>query len=151
MGNVSVKDQILVCDMSSNFCSKPIDVSKYGLILAGAQKNVGPAGLTLVIVREDLLDSALPICPSAFDWKIIADNDSMYNTPPTYSIYVCGLYFEYLIKAGGLQYWAELNQKKASLIYDLVDTSNAFYNAPIEKSCRSKMNVPFRIKNSKTA
>lgn len=152
MGNVSVKDQILVCDMSSNFCSKPIDVSKYGLILAGAQKNVGPAGVTIVIVREDLLDGKKLECtPTMCDYKIMAANDSMYNTPPTYSIYVCGLYFEYLIKAGGLQYWAELNQKKASLIYDLVDASDGFYNAPIEKSCRSKMNVPFRIKNSKTS
>ena len=146
---ILVKDQILVCDMSSNFCSKPIDVSKYGLIFAGAQKNVGPAGVTIVIIREDLLDAKKLDCtPTMCDYKILAASDSMHNTPPTYSIYVCGLYFEYLKKAGGLQYWAEFNQKKSSLIYDLVDSSNGFYNAPIEKNFRSKMNVPFRIKNS---
>ena len=134
--------------MSSNFCSKPVDVSKFGLIFAGAQKNVGPAGVTIVIVREDLLDKRLECTPTMCDYKIMASSDSMHNTPPCYSIYFCGLIFEYLKKMGGLKFWEEHNQKKANLIYDLVDGSNGFYNAPIEKSFRSKMNVPFRIKNS---
>jgi phosphoserine aminotransferase len=134
--------------MSSNFCSKPVDVSKYGLIFAGAQKNVGPAGVTIVIVREDLLDKKLDLTPTMCDYKIMAASESMHNTPPCFSIYICGLYFEYLKKVGGLQYWVDHNQKKANLLYDFIDGSNGFYNAPIEKAFRSKMNVPFRIKNS---
>ncbi len=143
-----MKDQILVCDMSSNFCSKPVDVSKYGLIFAGAQKNVGPAGVTIVIVREDLLDKKLDITPTMCDYKILASTDSMQNTPPCYSIYICGLYFDYLKRTGGLQKWSELNQKKANLLYDFVESSNGYYNAPVEKAYRSKMNVPFRVQNS---
>lgn len=134
--------------MSSNFCSKPIDVTKYGLIFAGAQKNVGPAGVTIVIVREDLLDKKLDFTPTMCDYKVQANSDSMYNTPPCYTIYICGLIFEHLNKMGGLKYWAELNTKKANLIYDLVESTNGYYIAPIEKEFRSKMNVPFRIKNS---
>jgi phosphoserine aminotransferase len=133
----------LVADMSSNILSKPIDVSKYGLIYAGAQKNIGPAGLTIVIVRDDLIGSALPITPSAFDYKQQADNDSMYNTPATYSIYIAGLVFQWLKKQGGLTAIAEYNRKKAALIYDLLDAT-PFYTSPVAKEDRSLMNVPFK-------
>lgn len=133
--------------MSSNFCSHPIDVSKYGLIFAGAQKNVGPSGVTIVIVREDLLDSRLPITPTMCDYSIAAKNGSMYNTPPTFTIYMCGLYFEYLLKTGGLSAWKELSKKKSNILYDFIEASNGFYISPIDKVYRSKMNLPFRIKN----
>jgi phosphoserine aminotransferase len=133
----------LVADMSSNILSKPIDVSKYGLIYAGAQKNIGPAGLTIVIVRDDLIGNALAITPSAFDYKQQADNDSMYNTPATYSIYIAGLVFQWLKKQGGLTAIAAYNRKKAALIYDLLD-STSFYASPVAKEDRSLMNVPFK-------
>jgi len=133
----------LVADMSSNILSKPVDVSKYGLIYAGSQKNIGPAGLTIVIVRDDLLGQALPITPSAFDYKQQADNDSMLNTPPTYSVYIAGLVFQWLKKKGGLAAIAEYNRKKAGLIYDLLD-STSFYSSPVAKEDRSLMNVPFK-------
>lgn len=135
--------------MSSNFCSKPVDVSKYGLIFAGAQKNVGPSGVVVVIVREDLLDSHLPCTPTMCDYTIAAKNGSMYNTPPTYAIYMCGLYFDYLLKTGGLKHWAEFSTKKSSVIYDCIEASNGFYISPIDKLYRSRMNIPFRVKNSK--
>ena len=133
----------LVADMSSNILSRPIDVSKYGLIYGGAQKNIGPAGLTIVIVRDDLIGNALPITPSAFDYKQQADNDSMYNTPPTYSVYIAGLVFQWLKKQGGLTAIAEYNRKKAALIYDYLDNSS-FYNSPVAREDRSLMNVPFK-------
>jgi len=133
----------LVADMSSNILSRPIDVSKYGLIYGGAQKNIGPAGLTIVIVREDLIGNALPITPSAFDYKQQADNDSMYNTPPTYSVYIAGLVFQWLKKQGGLSAIAEYNRKKAALIYDYLDNSS-FYISPVAREDRSLMNVPFK-------
>ncbi len=136
-------DVPLVADMSSNILSKPIEVSKYGLIYAGAQKNIGPAGLTIVIVREDLIGHALPITPSAFDYKQQADNDSMYNTPATYSIYIAGLVFQWLKQQGGMTAIAEYNRKKAALIYDLLD-STSFYTSPVAKQDRSLMNVPFK-------
>ena len=136
----------LVADMSSNILSKPVDVSKYGLIYAGAQKNIGPAGLTIVIVRDDLIGQALPITPSAFDYKEQADNDSMLNTPPTYSVYIAGLVFQWLKKQGGLAAIAEYNRKKAALIYDLLETTS-FYTSPVAKDCRSLMNVPFKTPN----
>lgn len=134
--------------MSSNFCSKPVDVSKYGLIFAGAQKNVGPAGVTIVIVREDLLDNKLALTPTMCDYKIQAAGGSMYNTPPCFSIYVCGLYFDYLKRTGGLKHWQEHNAKKAKVIYDFIENSNGYFVSPIDKTYRSKMNVPFRVKNS---
>jgi phosphoserine aminotransferase len=133
----------LVADMSSNILSRPIDVSKYGLIYGGAQKNIGPAGLTIVIVRDDLIGNALPITPSAFDYKQQADNDSMYNTPPTYSVYIAGLVFQWLKKQGGLSAIAEYNRKKAALIYDYLDNSS-FYISPVAREDRSLMNVPFK-------
>jgi phosphoserine aminotransferase len=134
----------LVADMSSDILSRPIDVSKYGLIYAGAQKNIGPAGLTIVIVRDDLLGQALPICPSAFDFKTVAENDSMYNTPPTYAIYVAGLVFQWLKDQGGLTAMAERNRAKAALLYDHLG-STSFYRSPVQPDSRSQMNVPFKL------
>ena len=134
----------LVADMSSSIMSRPVDVSKYGLIYGGAQKNIGPAGLTLVIVREDLLGGALPITPSAFDYKVVADNDSMYNTPPTYAIYIAGLVFHWIKAQGGLVAMEAHNRTKAALLYDFLD-STGFYKAPVARDCRSLMNVPFKL------
>lgn len=136
----------IVADMSSHILSRVIDVSKYGVIFGGAQKNIGPAGLTIVIVREDLLGHALPCCPSAFDWKIVADNDSMYNTPPTYAIYIAGLVFQWLKRQGGVAAIEQKNIAKAKLLYDYLDASD-FYLNRIAKECRSRMNVPFFLKD----
>ena len=139
-------DVPLVADMSSNILSRPIDVSKYGLIYAGAQKNIGPAGLTIVIVREDLIGQALPITPSAFDFKQQADADSMYNTPPTYAIYIAGLVFQWIKAQGGLAAMEAHNRKKAAVLYDYLARSS-FYSNPVAQDCRSLMNVPFRLKD----
>ncbi len=136
----------LVADMSSSILSRPVDVSKYGLIYGGAQKNIGPAGLTLVIVREDLLGGALPVTPSAFDYKTVADNESMYNTPPTYAIYIAGLVFKWIKERGGLVAMAEHNRAKAAILYDFLDQTS-FYRAPVARDCRSLMNVPFKLKD----
>ena len=136
----------LVADMSSNFLSKPVDVSRYGLIYGGAQKNIGPAGLTIVIVRDDLIGQALPITPSAFDYRHQADAYSMLNTPPTYAIYVAGLVFKWLDAQGGLEAIAAHNRAKAALLYDYLD-STAFYSSPVAKADRSLMNVPFKLKD----
>ena len=137
----------LVSDMSSSILSRPLDVTRFGLIYAGAQKNMGPAGLTIVIVREDLLGEALPGTPTMFDYKIHADNDSMYNTPPTYAMYIMGLVLEWLKRNGGLIAMEKVNIAKAKLLYDLLDTSD-FYHCPVVKTDRSRMNVPFTLKNS---
>jgi len=137
----------LVADMSSHILSRPIDVSKYGLIYAGAQKNIGPAGLTIVIVREDLVGRAMPLCPSAFDYKVQADNDSMYNTPPTYAIYIAGLVFKHLLAKGGLVAMEAQNRAKAKLIYDLLDASS-LYQSPVALENRSLMNIPFTLKDA---
>ncbi|HWY24205.1 MAG TPA: 3-phosphoserine/phosphohydroxythreonine transaminase [Nevskia sp.] len=137
----------LVADHSSNFLSRPIDVSKHGLIYAGAQKNAGPAGITMVIVREDLLGQALPTTPSVFDYKQMADNESMLNTPPCFAWYVCGLVFKWMKSEGGLEKIAERNQRKAALLYDLID-SNPFYRNPVAKADRSRMNVVFTLANA---
>jgi phosphoserine aminotransferase len=137
----------LVADMSSNLLSRPVDVSKYGLIYAGAQKNIGPAGLTIVIVRDDLVGQALPCTPTAFDYKVVADNDSMYNTPPTYSIYMAGLVFQWLKEQGGLAAMEARNRDKAQLLYDAIDASG-FYSNPVAKPSRSWMNVPFKLKDA---
>jgi phosphoserine aminotransferase len=134
----------LVADMSSNLLSRPVDVSRYGLIYGGAQKNIGPAGLTIVIVREDLLGQALPVTPSAFDYKTVADNDSMYNTPPTYAIYIAGLVFRWIEAQGGLAAMEATNRAKAALLYGYLDTTG-FYRAPVARDCRSLMNVPFKL------
>ena len=139
-------DVPLVADMSSNILSRPIDVSRYGLIFGGAQKNIGPAGLTLVIVREDLLGQAMPITPSAFDYTEQAAHDSMLNTPPTYAIYIAGLVFQWIKDQGGLTAMAARNQAKADLLYGHLDRSGFFSN-PIEPGSRSRMNVPFRLRD----
>jgi phosphoserine aminotransferase len=137
-------DVPLVADMSSHILSRVIDVSKYGVIYAGAQKNIGPAGLTLVIVRDDLLDRALPITPSAFHWKEQAEADSMLNTPPTYAIYIAGLVFEWLLAQGGVAAIERVNVAKAALLYDYLDRTG-FYRNPVRRQDRSRMNVPFRL------
>ena len=136
----------LVADMSSNILSGPVEVSKYGLIYGGAQKNIGPAGLTIVIVRDDLIGQALPFTPSAFDYQQQAENDSMLNTPPTYAIYIAGLVFKWIKAQGGLQAMAAHNQAKAALLYDYLD-STSFYSSPVARADRSLMNVPFKLKD----
>lgn len=136
----------LVADMSSHILSRTIDVSKYGVIFGGAQKNIGPAGLTLAIVRDDLIGHALSICPSAFDWKLVAENHSMYNTPPTYAIYIAGLVFQWLKRRGGVAAMEQCNIAKAALLYDYLDSTD-FYSNNIAQDCRSRMNVPFFLKN----
>jgi phosphoserine aminotransferase len=136
----------LVADMSSHILSRPIDVSKYALIYAGAQKNIGPAGLAIIIVREDLIGETLPGTPSMYDYKIHADNESMYNTPPTFAIYVAGLVFKWLKAKGGLSAMEKTNIEKANLIYDYLDTTD-FYGCPTAKENRSRMNIPFTLKN----
>ena len=137
-------DVPLVADMSSHILSRVIDVSKYGVIYGGAQKNMGPAGLTLVIVREDLLDRALPMTPTAFHWKEQAAADSMVNTPATYAIYVAGLVFDWLKAQGGVEAIERKNIAKAELLYDYLDATS-FYANPVHKEDRSRMNVPFRL------
>jgi len=137
-------DVPLVADMSSHILSRVIDVSKYGVIYGGAQKNMGPAGLTLVIVREDLLDRALPMTPTAFHWKEQAAADSMVNTPATYAIYVAGLVFDWLKAQGGVEAIERKNIAKAKLLYDYLDATS-FYANPVHKEDRSRMNVPFRL------
>lgn len=136
----------LVADMSSDILSRPIDVSKYGLIYAGAQKNMGPSGVTIVIVREDLLGHALPITPSAFNYQLQAENDSMFNTPPTYAIYIAGLVLQHVKKMGGMAAMEAHNKAKAKVLYDYLDQS-AFYRNPVAPADRSLMNVPFKLKD----
>jgi phosphoserine aminotransferase len=138
----------LVADMSSHILSRPIEVAKYGVIYAGAQKNAGIAGLTLVIVREDLLDRALPITPSVFHWKEQTEGDSMVNTPACYAIYMAGLVFEWLLEQGGLTAIEKKNIAKSKFLYDCLDQSK-FYASPVRKEDRSRMNVPFRLRDEK--
>jgi phosphoserine aminotransferase len=142
-----VGDVPLVADMSSSIMSRPVDVAKYGLIYGGAQKNIGPAGVTIVIVRDDLIGQPLPCTPSAFDYKQQADNDSMLNTPPTYAIYIAGLVFKWLKQQGGLAAMEKKNIEKAKLLYDFLDGSKFFHN-PVAKEDRSRMNVPFTLKDA---
>ena len=132
----------LVADMSSCIISEPVDVSKFGVIYAGAQKNMAPAGVTLVIVREDLLGDVLDYTPDMLNWQLMADNGSMYNTPPCYSIYVAGLVYEWIESLGGLEVMKEMNEKKAALLYDYLDNQD-YYIAPVKKNSRSMMNVTF--------
>ena len=136
----------LVADISSHMLSRPVDWSRVGLAFGGAQKNVGPAGVTLVFVRQDLLGHAMAHCPSAFDYKIVADNQSMYNTPPTYSIYIAGLVFQWLKQHGGISAMEQRNIAKAQLLYDFLDSSSLFENR-VSKDCRSRMNVPFFLRD----
>ena len=139
-------DAPLVIDFSSHVASRPVDWSKLGLAFGGAQKNLGPAGLTLVVVRDDLLGHALPACPSAFDYKTVATHQSMYNTPPTYSIYIAGLVFQWLKRQGGLAAMEARNIAKADLLYGAIDGSQ-FYQNKVAINCRSRMNVPFFLRD----
>ncbi|HEY6132042.1 MAG TPA: 3-phosphoserine/phosphohydroxythreonine transaminase [Halioglobus sp.] len=132
----------LVADMSSTILSRPIRVADYGVIYAGAQKNIGPAGLTLVIVRRDLLGKAHALCPAMLNWQIAANNDSMYNTPPTFALYLADLVFDWLVQQGGLDAIEVVNRRKAQKLYAAIDNSD-FYANPVELASRSLMNVPF--------
>jgi phosphoserine aminotransferase len=137
----------LVVDASSHILSRPMDVARCGLIYAGAQKNIGPAGLTIVIVREDLLGRALPATPGVFDYKVQAENGWMLNTPPTYAVYIAGLVFQWLKRQGGLAAMERHNVAKAKILYDLIDASD-FYRSPVAKADRSRMNVPFTLRDA---
>jgi phosphoserine aminotransferase len=136
----------LVIDFSSHVASRSVDWSRVGLAFGGAQKNLGPAGLTLVVVREDLLGHALKICPSAFNYQTVAKNESMYNTPPTYSIYMAGLIFQWLKRQGGIAAMEAANVAKAELLYRAIDSSSLYFNK-VQKDCRSRMNVPFFLRD----
>ncbi len=139
----NTKGKVLVSDVSSCFLSEPVDVSKYGVIYGGVQKNVGPAGCVIAIIREDLIsDDCLPGTPTMLKWKTQADNDSLYNTPPCYTIYICGKVFKWLKKQGGLEKMKEINEAKAKILYDFLDESKLFKGTVVEKD-RSLMNVPF--------
>lgn len=139
-------DAPLVVDFSSHVASRPVDWSRVGVAFGGAQKNLGPAGLTLVAVRDDLLDLALPICPSAFTYKTVAENNSMFNTPPTYAIYIAGLVFKWLKRQGGIAAMEARNIAKAELLYKTLDSSSLYVNR-VNRDCRSRMNVPFYLRN----
>jgi len=138
----NVGDKVLVADMSSCITSEPVDVTKFGVIYAGAQKNMAPAGLTVVIIREDLMGNAREDIPTMLDYKTMADNDSMYNTPPCYAIYIAGLVYKWALANGGLEAMKERNEKKANILYDFLDNSTLF-KATADKKCRSMMNVCF--------
>jgi len=140
-------DTPLVADMSSHILSRPLDVSKYGLIYAGAQKNIGPAGLVVVIVRGDLVGKALPETPNVLDYKLQSAADSMLNTPPTFSVYLAGLTFKWLLERGGLAGIEQVNIRKAKLLYDYLDSQD-FYANPVAKEDRSRMNVPFTLRDA---
>jgi phosphoserine aminotransferase len=139
-------DAPLVIDFSSHAASRTVDWSRVGLAFGGAQKNLGPAGLTLVIVREDLLGHALPVCPSAFNYQTVAENNSMFNTPPTYAIYIAGLVFQWLKRQGGIAAMEANNIAKARLLYDYIDNSQLYVNK-VAKDSRSRMNVPFFLRD----
>lgn len=139
----NTKGKILVSDVSSMFLSEPMDVSKYGIVYGGVQKNVGPAGVTIVVIREDLITKdVLPGTPTMLKYKTHADSDSLYNTPPAYNIYVCGLVFKWLMKMGGLEEMKKINEEKAKVLYDFLDSSNMFRGTVVPEY-RSLMNVPF--------
>ncbi|KAI5625284.1 phosphoserine aminotransferase isoform 1 [Silurus asotus] len=142
------KDVILISDMSSNFLSKPVDISKFGLIFAGAHKNAGCAGVTIVIVREDLLGKASKECPSILNYQVQAEHTSLYNTPPTYSIYITNLVLEWMKNNGGIDGMDKLSTQKSALIYNIIDNSNGFYTSSVDIQCRSRMNIPFHIGSS---
>ena len=138
-----VGNAVLVADMSSSILSEKIDVTKYGVIYAGAQKNMGPAGLTVVIIREDLIGNAMDICPTMFDYKTHSENGSMFNTPPTYAIYICGLVCQWIKENGGIEEMEKTNKEKAAILYDYLDSSKMFSSTVENKEDRSLMNVPF--------
>ncbi|GBG02728.1 phosphoserine aminotransferase [Azospira sp. I13] len=135
----------VVGDLSSHILSRPMDVSRYAMIYAGAQKNIGPSGLTLAIVREDLLGKAAAGLPEVMDYQVMAKHDSMLNTPPTFAIYVAGLVFQWLKRIGGVAEMGRINAEKARLLYAAIDGSNGFYRNPVDVACRSQMNVPFTL------
>ena len=137
----------LVADMSSHILSRPVPVEKFGLIYAGAQKNIGPSGLTLVIIHRDLLGMAPLTIPTVMDYAVMAENGSMLNTPPTYGIYIAGLVFQWLKRQGGLEGIAKVNAEKARVLYECIDQSGGFYSNPVDPDCRSAMNVPFVLVN----
>jgi phosphoserine aminotransferase len=140
----------LVGDMSSNIFSRPIDVAKFGVIFGGAQKNIGPAGVTIVIIREDLMGNSLKYTPSVFDFATIAKDNSLYNTPPSFAIYAMSLVFDWIIANGGVEEMERRAIKKSSLLYNTIDQSEGFYINSVEKDCRSRMNIVYRIKNNET-
>ncbi|EJL90612.1 3-phosphoserine/phosphohydroxythreonine transaminase [Pantoea sp. GM01] len=140
-------NKVVVADLSSTILSRPIDINRYGVIYAGAQKNIGPAGLTLVVVREDLLGKAQRYVPSILDYKVLAENESMFNTPPTFAWYLSGLVFKWLKEKGGVAEMDKLNQAKADLLYGVIDNS-AFYRNDVATENRSRMNVPFQLADS---
>jgi len=142
-----VGDVPLVADMSSEIISRPIDVSRFGVIYAGAQKNIGPAGLTIAIVRDDLIGKAGDNVPAMLNYQTFAENDSMYNTPPTYAWYIAGLVFKWVLDKGGVEAMAKINQDKAGKLYDAIDNSGGFYRNPVAVKYRSLMNVPFVLKD----
>jgi phosphoserine aminotransferase len=133
----------LVADMTSCLCSEPIDVSKFGLIYAGAQVNIAPAGLTIVIIRNDLIGDAEQSTPAMLDYRLLSESESLYNTPPVYNIYMAKLTLEWMLSVGGLEEMKRRNERKASLLYDYLDGPQTFYTAPVDKKCRSMMNVTF--------
>ncbi len=136
----------LVADMSSHILSEVMDVSKFGVIFAGAQKNIGPAGVTVVIIREDLIGNAMDITPTMMNYKTHSENGSMFNTPPTYSVYMAMLVFEWLKELGGISAMQKINENKAAILYDFIDNSKLF-KSPVEKKFRSMMNIPFKTGN----
>ncbi len=140
-------DVIVTADFSSTILSREIDVNRFGVIYAGAQKNIGPAGLTLVIVREDLLGKASVACPSILDYTVLSENDSMFNTPPTFAWYLAGLVFKWLKQQGGVAAMDKINQQKAELLYGVIDNSG-FYRNDVAQANRSRMNVPFQLADS---
>jgi phosphoserine aminotransferase len=137
----------LVADMSSNFCSRPIEAGKHAYIYAGLQKNLGPAGISVGIIHPDFAGGAkeMKICPTYCSWKTTAENGSMYNTPACFTLYVMGEYLKYTKKVGGIKHWEEMSAKKSGMIYDVIDKSDGFYCCPVEKKSRSRMNLPFTI------
>ncbi len=141
-------DVPLVADMSSTILSRPIDVSRFGVIYAGAQKNIGPAGLTIVIIRDDLIGKAADSVPAMMNYQTFADSGSMYNTPPTYSWYMAGLVFKWIKEKGGVAAMGEINQRKSKKLYDVIDNSGGFYSNPVNVAYRSWMNVPFILKDA---
>ncbi len=144
----NVGDKPLFCDASSDFLSRPIDIRKYALIYAGAQKNIGPSGTAVVIVREDLLEQVPSGLPSLLDYKVMVENNSLYNTPSTWNIYIIGLVLDWLLNTmGGLEKIEEINKKKAEVIYNVIDRYSGFYNGHAEKGSRSRMNITFRLPN----
>jgi len=137
----------LVADMSSNILTRYFDITKFALVFAGAQKNIGPAGVTLVIVRDDMLDNALPECPSVFNYSVMAKDNSLFNTPPCFSLYITGLVFEWIKQQGGVDTMEKRSAEKSRMVYDVIDHSNGFYLCSAPAHIRSRVNVTFRIRN----